>query len=836
MTEESTAKTNNLNEQPSNNTINTNDNNTINNTTPQDQNEQNKPNLNQPINSNNNININKQETKIDFDDEVKNYIRLSLQDDNYSKLIKENPMELFDFMSEEKLDEWSKKLFQKENKNKNIDDEILSTALEIQDQKVIHNDSVRTRVRESVLYPKFQEQLKKILTYYCKTKDAHYKQGLNEIFGPLILLQYKIKNFSFTNIYNLGSIFIDKFLPNYYYEKEIYSLKSGLDLFLILLKYHEPTVYNRLNSAEVIPEVYATNWIMTLLSGKLKLNILFYFWDYIIDINDNLFIFFILVAMINHKRKIILNCDKNYIASFMTALNILSLEELKLIINKAQELRTQTPYSFRILANKIGFLIKKNPNIKNSYEYYNPHSIQAMPFFPSEIFLITSKEEEEDECIDPFCKNYLKQHKLLQNITADENNKNKSPKKDKKNKKNLDENKEINNNNEVIENYRCEKCDMKIKKNMKFFLLDIRILQYNDDEDDSDKTGYIPKMVMVPQDELKAEDFSSTIMNRYISERGNFHFIFLTSSTDNFSKFENNMYVENITDEERTQMIFGLKKQQKIDKELDFNNAKEKLSIKEIYKLKEYDNLRKTLKVMKEQNFPYVGYVYGGFMSIHEESLKYGIELLLHSEETCLLCQEHFLKNKHKNKKEEDIKKKELYDMLWEQKKKIKYNNLDQFYNNPKNKVHLCVLYEYKSKKIQTDQIQIFINISFEKYVVEIYKFDQSKDFSDSDNLNIDKDEEANNEIELTSLEELSVSDIISITVNKVAKNLVIITIKGQQEKKGIGLFKKRSSLSNPYNIILDFSSAKDSKQFISSFKAMSEEFRAMIKKNKKSK
>ena len=45
MTEESTAKTNNLNEQPSNNTINTNDNNTINNTTPQDQNEQNKPNL-----------------------------------------------------------------------------------------------------------------------------------------------------------------------------------------------------------------------------------------------------------------------------------------------------------------------------------------------------------------------------------------------------------------------------------------------------------------------------------------------------------------------------------------------------------------------------------------------------------------------------------------------------------------------------------------------------------------------------------------------------------------------------------------------------------------------
>ena len=835
MTEEQKTTTINLNEPLSNDQINNNNsNNNDDNTIPQNQNQKQKSNLSQSTNVSSNISLNKQETKSnEFNAEAKNFIHLTLNDEVYSNLIKNNPMSLFDFMSEEKIDKWSEKLFSKENNEKNIDNEILSISLEIDEQKVIHNDSVRTRVRESILFPNFQEHLKKILTYYCKIKKAFYKQGLNEIFGPLILLQYKIKNFSLTKIFNIGSIFIDKFLPNYYYEKGICSLKSGLALFLILLKYHEPTVYNRLNSAEVIPEVYATNWIMTLLSGKIKLNILYNLWDYIININDNLFIFFVLVAMINNKRKVILNCDKNYIACFMTALTITSLEELESIIKKAFELRTQTPYSFRILANKIGFLIKNNKNIEKAYEFYQPQSIPAMPFFPSEIFYITNKEE--DKCVDPFCKNYLKQQLQLQNMSDDSIQKNQQNKYDKKRKITLDETSQIiNNNNLLIEGYVCEKCDMKIKKNMKFFLLDIRILQYNDDEDESDKTGYLPKMVNVPQDELKSEDFSNTIMNRYISERGNFHFIFLTTSTDNFSEFETKLYEENITDEERTQMIFGLKKQQKIDKELNLNNAKKNLSIKEIYKLKEYDNLRKTLKVMKEQNFPYIGYVYGGFNLIHEESLKNGFELLFHSEDTCLLCQERLLKNKHKKIKDEKAKKTELYDMLWEQKKKIKYNNLDQFYKNPKNKVHLCVLNEYKSKKIQQEQIQIFINISFEKYVIEIYKFDQNKDFSDSDNLNIDKDIESNSEIELTSLEELSVSDIISITVNSKSKNLVTITIKSQPEKKLIGFFKKRQSLSTPYNIILDFSSAKDSKQFISSFKAMSEEFRAMIKKNKK--
>jgi len=82
------------------------------------------------------------------------------------------------------------------------------------------------------------------------------------------------------------------------------------------------------------------------------------------------------------------------------------------------------------------------------------------------------------------------------------------------------------------------------------------------------------------------------------------------------------------------------------------------LSSQEIYKLKEYDNLRETLKSMQKQNYPYVSFVYGGFYKIHEESIKLDIELPSHDPENCSLCFESKERNKSKNQKNEEEKEK----------------------------------------------------------------------------------------------------------------------------------------------------------------------------------
>ena len=351
--------------------------------------------------------------KKDYNLMAKNLLSQNFNDTKYEEKIDNDPMSLFESISEEKLKEWENSLSVISPYTKKISDQreqerekhILSYPKDTKTQTVIKNDCKRTRVRESKIYPDFIFTLEKVITYYCLKNKVTYKQGLNEIFGPLVLLQYKIKKYSLVSIINLGAQLIDSFLPNYFYEKDIYSLKSALGLFILLLKYHEPTVYNRLDKLEIRPEIYATNWLIAYLSGKLNLNIFYELWDQIIKARDPLFIQFILVAIIKYYREMLINCEENFVASIMTSLTIKSKEELNSFVKIAIELRKKTPYSFRILANKIGFLKKNYDKIKENYEKFQPDIIPAMPIFPSEILFIAYKSEID--CIDSRCKNYL---------------------------------------------------------------------------------------------------------------------------------------------------------------------------------------------------------------------------------------------------------------------------------------------------------------------------------------------------------------------------------------------------------------------------------------------
>ena len=833
----------------------------------------NNPDIKTELNSNNNIkNENDEETtqqnviisntsiteknhikeKKDYNQIVKDYLTKAQIDKKYDELIETNPMSLFDTIDEEKLNLWESVLSKMSPNTRVIkekNEQIILSDMnmpELKESKVISNDCKRTRVKESIIYANFKEVLEKVIKYYCYKYKISYKQGLNEIFGPFILLRYKIKSYSLIKIINLVAKLVDSFLPNYFYEEKIYSLQSALDLFIILLKYHEPTVYNKFDKLELRPEIYATNWLVNYMSGKVNLNFFYELWDQMINYRDPLFIEFILVAVIKYNREILINCEENLLASFITVLNINSKEELMKIIQIALDLRTKTPYSFRILANKLGFLKKNYKDIENNYKMFQPQNLPAMPIFPSEVLFITYKSEID--CIDSRCKNYIKSiEKVSPDLLLRTNIlKKRGESKTVKEKKNKGYNLKILSKED--KNHLCEKCDMKIKKEMKYILLDLRILQYNEDEDDTDKTGFLPMMINVSQEDLKSEDFSNIMTNRFITERGNYHFIFLTSTTDTFSNFEENYYLDNTTEEDRKKMIFGIIKQQKIDKELDINNAMKQLTIKQAYKLKEYDNMRKTLKSMTKHNFPYVGYVYGGFEQVHKVSKKFGVELLSHNPETCLLCNEKSKINKsfkQERKEGNDTEKNELYKSLWDHKKKIKYKNLDIFFNNPNNKMHLCILKEYRNNNLENDQVQILINELFDKFEIEIYKFDKEKQYKDFENtiMIMDKkekkkyydlgkdDNDENNDLDLTLLEKISVVDIISINADQKSNNIVTVSIRNEDKKDTIfGFFKKYNNYII-HNIVFDFSSSKDSKNFILSFKSLINLYREKLKK-----
>ena len=792
------------------------------------------------ININNEIKEKKvkaEKEKKKYEEEVKYYINLNVKTNSYNNVTSENSANLFSIITEEKIMKWETKLFSDFNYYRTITEEmILNSDNNTKQYSVIINDAKRTRVRESILIPNFKEILEKILTFFCKTKNIQYKQGLNEIFGPLILIQHKIRQFKLPKIYLFGEVFIDKFLPNYYYEVDFLALKGSLKLFVILLKYHEPSVYNILDKNEILPEMYATNWIITLMSGKLRLDILFELWNYLLEYDDQLMMHFILVAFIKLKRELIINSHKTFLPSLMANLTILEKDELKEIIELADDLRKKTPYSFRILANKLGILITKCKNLKERNMEYNPDMIQAIPIFPQEIFYMSHKNKivcPNPDCVNSkeFSKVFLKNGKTKYKLDFDFL--------DKKSNDELAEKKEQ-------DNYKflCEKCDMKIEKELNYILVDLRMIENK--EEKMDRDDFWTKVIEVNQEELKSEEINEILAEKYIDQRGKFHFIFLTSTTDDFSKFESDFYKENVSEQDNLKMIYGLIEQKKIDKELDLNAGN--LSKKEIYKLKEYDNLRKTLKSMQNKNYPFISYVYGGYYKLHEESVNLDLEISSHNIETCEICNENRNKNKResKKKKEEDIEKekKNLYKLLWEHKKKIKYQNLEQYFKDSNITILFGSLNEYKGRNLLFEKIQILIAILFSEYKIEIYKFDIKKQHNSnkSNYYDLGLNFEQQKDIDLIILEELKIHDILGMNLDSKTKNIININIKDKNSKnknikdKNIKNVNKKEEILkqySSYNMAIDFSSSQDAKNFFNNFRKMSIEYKNKLSKNK---
>ena len=759
--------------------------------------------------------------KSKYIEEAKKYINYNVKDTSYTDIISNEPNSLFQTLEESTIMKWEIKLFNNFSYTKTTSDEMItSVEKNTPFQSVIRNDAVRTRVRESVLVQNFKETLEKMMTYYCKVKQVYYKQGLNEIFGPLILMKFKIKSLKLSKIFLWGDLFIDRFLPNYFYEKDFYSLKSSLGLFVILLKYHEPSVFNRLDKMEILPEMYATNWIMTLMSGKVKLDILFVLWDYIIEHDDPLFIHYFLVSLFIHKRELIINCDKSLLPPLISNLTIFTKEELKIIVDMADELKKHTPYSFRVLANHLGFLIPKYPKLKEKYETYKPQSIPAMPIFPQEIFYINYNNRIK--CPDPDCDNEKGFKKIIKNGKV---------------KYKLDfgllDNPDAYDYGEKMKEHICEKCNLKVEKDLNFILIDLRLSENGfNKEESNDKIGILPQMINLEPEELRSEDLNEILADKYIQDRGKYHFIFITNTTDTFSKFESKFYKDNITEQDKMKMLYGLMEPQKVDKELDVHAGN--LSFKEMYKLKEYDNLRKTLKSMQKQNYPYISYAYGGFYNIHENSLKNRIELLSHVPENCMFCLEK--KEKEKNKKidpkKEEEDKNNLYKFLWAHKKKIKYRNLTEYFNDPKISISFGSLIEYKGQSLHYEKIQILIAILFPQFKIEIYKFDikRQHNLDKSNYYDLGINDEEQKDRDLIILEELKVSDIVGMSVDKKTKNLLNLSIKIKDSQKNDKKKKNDNIKYDSYNMIVDLSSSKDAKEFFRSFKKMSDEYKNYYK------
>jgi len=66
-----------------------------------------------------------------------------------------------------------------------------------------------------------------------------------------------------------------------------------------------------------------------------------------------------------------------------------SCDDVHQIYKNALEVRKNTPFSFRILANNLELFKPNSPNLKTLFYKYDVENIMALPMFPSEVLSIT---------------------------------------------------------------------------------------------------------------------------------------------------------------------------------------------------------------------------------------------------------------------------------------------------------------------------------------------------------------------------------------------------------------------------------------------------------------
>ena len=538
---------------------------------------------------------------------------------------KEDINHYFEPINEIKVLGWENKLFESKLPKRDLtsitDADILSEEIsDIKTMRLIKGDIERTRVQESIYMTSFREYLYQIIIYYIKKNNITYKQGLNEIAGPFILLKYKLK-LSFTRIYKLLVCFIDKFLTNYFSEKEFFSLQSSFGLINMLLEYHDTELFRRFEYALISPDLYATSWILTLFANKCELSVIYYFWDKLILFDDTLFpLFFVAAYLILNRDKLFIN-DYSIVLNELSQMHIDSIQEVNEILNFANELRDKTPNSFYLLANKLEIFNYDSKNLKNLYEEFKPNLMLAMPIFPVDIFCITHKNLIR--CPDVNCENF---------------------KSDK-----------VNNFSKCLY---CRNRD--VKKKISFIIIDIRIFdnEINNNELKEKKedislndffSGFLPKTIRITSEQLNSIDYPKNILSEYKEEKDKYHFIIITSDTKNYFEYEDKFY-KFVNKRKSVKGVYF-----KRAKELDFKKVEETFgdnkNKKEYRLIKEFDYFKKLIDVMNLEKFKYVSFAYGGYKDIHSFAMEYNIDLLEHGK-NCVLCEEETKERKEQNIKD----------------------------------------------------------------------------------------------------------------------------------------------------------------------------------------
>jgi Rab-GTPase-TBC domain len=242
------------------------------------------------------------------------------------------------------IDEWKKIL--------NVEDTpyfSVSTSLDMANQRIVASDVERTRT--GLLNSQEKADLEVLLTYYCKEYNTSYKQGMNEIVAPFLIM--KRFGLPLHMVYLLFKSFLHLCLPTMFADQNFKPLQAMFLLFRLLLRYFDPRLSTFFLVNNIEPQLFITSWLLTLYAGKINnIDSLYMLWKALINENDVMFPLYISLSIILRYKDKIVTCQDKIVPQYLSQLNLDDREELLLIVNEARDLKSKMPYSMIMKINR----------------------------------------------------------------------------------------------------------------------------------------------------------------------------------------------------------------------------------------------------------------------------------------------------------------------------------------------------------------------------------------------------------------------------------------------------------------------------------------------------
>jgi hypothetical protein len=226
--------------------------------------------------------------------------------------------------------------------NENVPYDNSSTCVESQ---VLEADVKRTRSdMDEFRSAAYKKCINDILQYFCISNNVQYKQGMNELLAPFVYLNAPPKGNMMS--YLLFQALLFRYLQRYFCLDESTFLFKSFRMFDLLLLYHDPQLALHLQEQDFIPELYSTQWFLTLFARALPMQHTLRLWDMIISVDDPAFIFFIGLVLLCSKRTELLLVESDRLPEIISTIAFTDEESIDNIVADAWKLYKSTPRCF----------------------------------------------------------------------------------------------------------------------------------------------------------------------------------------------------------------------------------------------------------------------------------------------------------------------------------------------------------------------------------------------------------------------------------------------------------------------------------------------------------